>query len=308
MTPRSRLDFAIDISLLMVSAVSFALTNVLAREAYEHGAGATTINAARTTLALALLIAWFGVRRENPFLPRVALPAFVVTAICYAVHNPALLIAFRYIPVSLAVLTLYIFPILVIFMSAALGQERLSAVALVAGIVAFGGLVLVLGVGEAAPDWRGIALALLCAVALAGNIAGAAQFGRHLKSALAVTFNLSLVGVPVFVGLMLAAGGPHWPTGAAGWAWTIGSIVASPIALFAFYIALPRIGAPFASMFMNGEPIVTVLFAMAILGEALLPLQWAGAVLVVAAIVWLGWKRLNAGARRAAIPPAPPAP
>jgi drug/metabolite transporter (DMT)-like permease len=304
MQTRSRLDFAVDIGLLLLSAVCFALTNVLAREAYEHGAGATTINAARTTLALILLALWFAARNEAPWLPRIALPAFLATVVCYAIHNPALLVAFRFIPVSLAVLVLYLFPILVMFMAAALGQERLNPRVLVAAFVAFACLALVLGVGETAPDWRGVALALLCAVALAGNIAGAAQFGRHMKSALAVTFNLSLVGVPVFVALMLAAGGPHLPRTAEGWWWTMGSVVASPVALFAFYIALPRIGAPFSSLFMNGEPIITALIALVLLGETLLPLQWAGALGVVGAIVWIGVQRRGAPARPPARPPA----
>jgi drug/metabolite transporter (DMT)-like permease len=48
---------------------------------------------------------------------------------------------------------------------------------------------------------------------------------------------------------------------------------------------LARIGAQRVAMFMNSEPVLTVVLAVIILGETLTPVQFLGGLLVVGAIV-----------------------
>jgi drug/metabolite transporter (DMT)-like permease len=48
--------------------------------------------------------------------------------------------------------------------------------------------------------------------------------------------------------------------------------------------ALRRLGPARATMLSSAEPLVSILFAAAVLGERLGPLQWAGAALVVVAL------------------------
>ena len=229
--PRPRVWLGV--ALLLLSALMFSLHNTLARLAYDEGVAPTTINAARTWAVLLLFVLAFGRKGQWPRVPRAAALAFAITAVCYCLHNPLLLIAFKFIPVSLAVLVIYIFPLLVAFMAAATGQERLRPSTLAAAAVAFAGVALVLEVGGAAHDWRGLALAAVSAVALAGNVVGAAQLNRHMK-ALAVPFALSTLGAVVFGAMMLADGGPTLPAGARGWAIFAATTLTSPAALIAF--------------------------------------------------------------------------
>ena len=179
------------LTLLLVSALIFSLHNAAARLAYDEGVTPTTITAMRTWAIVILFALLFGSRGHWPKVPRAAWAAFAVTAIAYSIHNPLLLIAFQFIPVSLAVLVLYLFPLLVGFMAAAIGLERLKRHTLAAAAVAFIGVALVLETGRAALDWRGLALAAISAVALAGNIVGAAELNRHLR-ALAVSAVMDL--------------------------------------------------------------------------------------------------------------------
>jgi len=291
--PRRRVWFGL--ALLLFSALMFSLHNTLARLAYDEGVSPTTINAARTWAVLALFVCVFGARGQWPLVPRAAWPIFAATALCYSLHNPLLLIAFQFIPVSLAVLVLYVFPLVVAFMAAAIGQERLASSTLAAAAVAFAGVALVLEIGGAALDWRGLALAGVSAVGLAANIVGAAQLNHHMK-ALAVPFALSTVGAVVFGAMMLADGGPALPAGVHGWSIFATAVLTSPAALVAFYFALPRAGAPRSSLVMNIEPVITVLLAVWLLGETLGALQGLGAALIVGAIAVAALTRL--GARR----------
>ena len=280
-TPRRRLWLGL--ALLLLSALMFSLHNALARLAYDEGVAPTTINAARTTAVLLMFVLMFGAQGQWPRVPRAAWLAFAVTVFCYSLHNPLLLIAFKFIPVSLAILVLYLYPLLVAFMAAAIGQERLRRRTLAAAAVAFAGVALVLEIGGVALDWRGLALAAVSAAALAANIVGAAQLNRHMR-ALAVPFALSMVGTAVFIALMLADGGPTLPASVHGWWILAGATLTSPAAIIAFYFALPRAGAPRSSLAMNVEPVITVLLAVWLLGESLGWIQIAGAVLIIGAL------------------------
>lgn len=291
---RARIRFGL--ALLLLSALSFSLHNTLARLAYDEGVTPTTIAAARTWTVLLLFAIAFGSKGRWPRVPRAAWPTFAITAVCYSLHNPLLLIAFRFVPVSLAVLVLYVFPLLVAFMAAAIGQERLRAATLAAAAVAFAGVALVLETGGAAFDWRGVALAAVAALALAANIVGAAQLNRHM-TALAVPYALSSFGALVFGALMLVDGGPALPETTRGWGIFAAAILTSPAALIAFYLALPRAGAPRSALLMNTEPVFTVAFAAWLLGETLSALQGAGAALIVGAVAVVALARM--GGRRA---------
>jgi drug/metabolite transporter (DMT)-like permease len=292
--PRARIWLGL--GLLLLSALLFSLHNTLARLSYDEGVTPTTINAARTWMVLILFVLLLGARGEWPLLPRAAWPVFAATAIGYSLHNPMLLIAFKFIPVSLAVLVLYVFPLIVAFMAAGIGQERLRPSTLAAAVVGFAGVALVMEVGGVALDWRGLALAGVSAVALAVNVVGAAQLNRHMK-ALAVPFALSVVGAVVFGALMLADGGPVLPASVRGWWLFAAAALASPAAIFAFYAALPRAGAPRSSLVLNIEPVIMVLLAAWLLGETLSPMQGVGAALIVGAIAVAALARLRAARR-----------
>ena len=289
--PRPRVWLGV--ALLLLSALMFSLHNTMARLSYDEGVAPTTINAARTWTVLLIFVLAFGLKGEWPRVPRAAWLAFAITAICYGLHNPLLLIAFKFIPVSLAVLVIYMFPLFVAFMAAGIGQERLRPSTLAAAAVAFAGVALVLEVGGVAHDWRGLVLAAVSAVALAANVVGAAQLNRNMR-ALAVPFALSTVGALVFGAMMFADGGPTLPSSARGWAIFAATTLTSPAALIAFYLALPRAGAARSALLMNVEPIATVLLAAWLLGETLSVMQGFGAALIIGALAVAALARLRA--------------
>jgi drug/metabolite transporter (DMT)-like permease len=91
------------------------------------------------------------------------------------------------------------------------------------------------------------------------------------------------------------------PDSAAGWALLGAMPVVYLVAMLAFFTAVPMIGPMRASMINNMEPITTILLAALIIGEALGPLQLAGAALVIGAIfvMQLATRRAARAMRRA---------
>jgi drug/metabolite transporter (DMT)-like permease len=61
--------------------------------------------------------------------------------------------------------------------------------------------------------------------------------------------------------------------------------VATALAIQTFYAGVRRIGAARASIVSTVEPVYTIVLAMLLLGETLAPVQVAGGVLVIAAVI-----------------------
>src|SRR5690606_30671163 len=178
----------------------------------------------------------------------------------------------------------YLFPIMVILIAWALGQERMTPVRLTGAVVAFGGLALALNVQGDGIHWLGVGLGAAAALSLATNLVGAVRTMRSAPS-MTATFNmLTVAGIAYCVGL-IAVGGPIWPAGGEGWAVFMGVVITGPLAQLCFYGALSFIGGSRASIIMNGEPIATTALALLILGETLALVQVVGGLLVVGAIV-----------------------
>jgi drug/metabolite transporter (DMT)-like permease len=56
-------------------------------------------------------------------------------------------------------------------------------------------------------------------------------------------------------------------------------------------VLLPKLGVVGNSPILNVEPVAALLMAWAILGQRIAPVQWAGALLVVGAVMSLGLRR-----------------
>ena len=88
-----------------------------------------------------------------------------------------------------------------------------------------------------------------------------------------------------------AQGGFHWPQAAPGW-WGLALLTllyGSGITLL--FTVLPRLGVVGHTAIMNVEPVFALALAWVFLGQAIAPVQVAGALVVVATVVWLGLRR-----------------
>ena len=285
-TPRSdAARLRIGLAVLLFSTVAFGINNVLARWSYDHGTNVLTLLVARTTVALLAVGMYLSFMKLWRRFARSDLPVLAVAAFGFTAGTVLLLESFYFLPVSLAILLFYLFPIIVALIYLTTGEERLTPIGWIGIIAAFFGLALALEVFNGFElNAVGVVLSTGAALCLAINIVSTHRLMRRVPG-IVVTFWLFAISQLVFVVGMVAVVGIALPNRGEGVLVFSAAVVAGPIAIITFFVGLSLAGGTRTALVMNAEPLTTILFAAAILGEALGWLQYTGAAIVVASIV-----------------------
>jgi threonine/homoserine efflux transporter RhtA len=179
------------LGLTLLAAASYGMTPVFARLAYDGGGTALAIIGTRYWVALAALWALARVRGRAAALPSGQRRWGVVVGVLMTCIAYGYIGSVQWIPVGVAALVLYTYPILVTLGAAALLGQRAGAVKLVAILMAFAGVAIVLGWPAAPPDPRGLALAALAGVSYAAMVLVASRLDARVD-ALQLTFSGTL--------------------------------------------------------------------------------------------------------------------
>ena len=286
-------SLALGMLLAAVSASSYGLAITLARLAFDGGANPGTVMVLRYLMAVAVVAAVLralGWRFRPPGalrggLARLALGNFGVTL--------GYLTSILFIPVSLATVVFYTYPLMVMAIVPMVQNTRLGLRQFAAFGLAFTGLAMALGPSLAVLDGRGVALALLAAVSAAYVfIVSPRVIGAYHAVGVSLYVNLAGIG---FAGLFLAgAGGIQLPESAPGWAGLGGVGLFYVVGTLTMFLALQGAGSLRASLIFNLEPVVVICAAAVLLGERLAPLQMGGVALVVAALTLASLARAKA--------------
>jgi drug/metabolite transporter (DMT)-like permease len=281
----------------VASAAAFGTNAIFAKLAYDEGATLGTLLSARFVLAAALLWAVLlprGAARELRALGRRGICAgLALGAGGYAIQAGCFFAALERIDASLASLIVYTFPAMVATAAVVLGRERLDGRRLAALVLTSGGLVLVVaGAGAGRLEPVGAALALGAAVLYSAYILVSEGVAHRMRPQMLAA--LVCTGAAVTLTAGSALGGELRPgeVSPAGWGALSGIAVVSTVAAIGlFFAGLRRVGPTTASILSTVEPVVTVLLAALVLGEALGAAQLAGGALVLAAVPVLHARR-----------------
>ena len=123
-------------------------------------------------------------------------------------------------------------------------------------------------------------LALVLTQQEAGDIDGRVRTATTMLTAGAI----ALVTVAV-------QGGFHLPQAPAGWGGLAALTFLYGTAFTIMFTVLPKLGVVGNSAIMNVEPVFALVLAWLILGQAIAPVQVAGALLVVGAVMVLGLRK-----------------
>ncbi|MBM4408844.1 MAG: hypothetical protein FJ038_09685 [Chloroflexi bacterium] len=286
--------------LVVLGATLSGVLGPLARLLYEAGMTPFAFVVWRGIIAgaaLWLLVLW---RRRRPgyrvviaSLPRRERIALVVFAGANIVLNTSLFVAFDRIPIAIALLTFYTYPVLLALYGRVTGTESLSVAKVVALALALGGLSLVVSAqGGPAVDIQldplGLALAAVASLSAAVWVGA----GRACASVPAEqAMGLSLAWTVAAVGTLAIVAGQD-----AALRYPLQRIDGLALVVFTGLLS----GAGAAVIFTMGmrlisrvrsgilglvEPIVGVAAAAIILGELLSPVQLLGGALVLGAAV-----------------------
>ena len=149
------------------AAVGFALANTVVTAAYQGGSDPISVSGTRFFLPLLILVGYALLRKNPIVLPGREGTWALFIGVVTALYTLALMTALNRLPVGIAILVFYLFPILTVAISAAMGWTRLSPRTAGAAMVALAGLVFALGVRIDEYDLWGIGLAALAALGLA---------------------------------------------------------------------------------------------------------------------------------------------
>jgi drug/metabolite transporter (DMT)-like permease len=274
----------------LVSAASFALVITLARLAYQGGANPNAAIELRLLAAAAAMALIVRLRGGTFAVPRhlrlglcgVALGVFLLTL--------GYLSSVAFIPVSLAVVIFYTYPLMVAAISPALGTGRLSPRHAAAFVLAFAGLVLAVGPAFDSVDWRGLALAFLAAVSATWLfVVSPRVVGEY--DVFGVSLYVNLAAAALMVPVIVLSDGLAPPESAAGWGGLIGVALFYICAVAAQFAALGKAGAVRTALAFNLEPVVAVAAAMVLLGERPGLVRLLGVAMVLAALTLAALRR-----------------
>lgn len=274
---------AVGVLLVLASTVAFAVGPTAAKVAFDNGANTLTVVSLRGVVAAALMALLILATRQGFGVDRAAwrwcfcCGAFQAAAVYGFIGSVAL------VPVGVAVLVFFTHPLLLAAMAHWSGGERLTARKLLLAFAVLAGLAAALGPEAGALDPSGVALAALASLAMCGMVLCTGRAQERATSA-QVNFYATAVGSAAFSVLATALGGWALPSNAAGWLGVLGAGVGIGVGLLFFFAALRHLSPTRATMLSSIEPLVSIAFAAAVLGERLRPGQWAGAALVVVAL------------------------
>jgi len=277
----------IGISLALISAVFFALANTLAGIAYQGGSNPFTLSATRFILPVLLLFAVLRLGGRSVALDRRSAAVAALLGVLSVTYTFALLKAIELLPVSIAILIFYLFPVLTAFMLAASGAGRLTGRTLTSAGVVFFGLSLALAVRFGELDTVGMIAGLISAVGFAVVCFMSNRLVRDCDSRV-VTLYLSAAATVAMLVASCFVGDVRLPVTTNGWWGFMLSHVLYAAAIIGFYRSIAMVGAGAATFFVNLEPIVVVGAGYVLLGQTITTWQIVGVAIVIAALIYAG--------------------
>ena len=275
------------LGVLSRSAYGIGLTP-LAFVGWRAGIGALVIG---TTVAFAAsrggrLVGWRSLDRR-------AKASLAIASVAGAISNMGMYLAFARTSVAIVLLCFYLYPAIVTGISGFLGWERMDRPRAVALVIALSGMVAVVVGGPTAGtggiDPLGVGLALAAASGQAVFVLVSRQGYRAVPIGQAMTV---ILGVSALIAALLAVIGSGFdsltlPFGKADLFGLLifAGVFAAAVPNYLFLAGIRWIGPVRAGILMLVEPLVGVSLAAIFLHEAIGPIQAAGGVAILAAVL-----------------------
>jgi drug/metabolite transporter (DMT)-like permease len=271
----------------VLSAVCYGAALPLSRLAYDHGSNPLTILTLRFLAIAVIMSAWLLVTRTSLAVSTRGFLAGALVGVCFVAVSGGTLVSVKYIPVNLAVLVFYTYPMVTLLIVSAMERRRPGGAELAAVTLAFVGVGLAMQVSFEKLNAIGIAFAALAAAGATTTFIAAARALPELGTRLMSWYACGVA----FVGgaaLTLGFNAVALPDTAFGIGLIGGIMTIFTVAVLSMFVAVRNIGPVRASTLLCLEPVTAIFVAVLVLGEHLEAGQWAGAALVAAAVLIAG--------------------
>lgn len=270
--------------LALGSAAFYGINIVSTRLAAVEGVSGISLVFYRVIVMLALTGAVAAFGRASLRVPPEERSLILTLGLSTVAIGAAYLSSVAFIPVTVAVVVFYTFPVLIVLASPFVEGTRLTGGVLGVSGTALIGVVLVVGPAFGGLDPRGLVLALIASIATTVQFFAATRCRRTGIVAKVLWIHLVVLPASAAIGLLAASLNPPGALLLAPIAVVI--TVAGYVAGFALQLlALARSSAVVAGIAYCFEPVIAALSSVVFLDESLSPPQILGGCLVVAAIL-----------------------
>lgn len=270
--------------LALMSAVAFALSNTSASLAFHGGSNPLTLAAVRFVLPILVLVIWLKAQGRPLALPKRDGWIAIILGVVTAIYTGALLNAIGIIPLSLAVLIFYLYPLIATVILVLFGWEKLGWATIAAIVVAFVGLAFALNPSAEGLNLKGVLLGFVAALGL-GTVVVLSSRVLRAGDSRPVTLYIASVAAVLLIGFCALQGDFALPRTAMGWVGFTAAAFFYAFAMITFFFAISIIGPARSSMLSYAEPVVAAGLGVILIGETLTPIQVGGIVLVIAALI-----------------------
>ena len=266
------------------SAIVFATGITLVAAIYEDGANVHAVNLSRVLTFAAAMALVLAIRRISPVLPPGQAFQCVLVGLLFCAELYGLLSSVRYIPVGLAMLIMYTYPLMIAIAGWLSGTESFTLDRLLAILAAFAGLALALHTPDAEIDWRGVVWAVFTAVTFSAVLIVSGRTMRSVDRRILLLYLTSTAAAIVGV-VSLTLVDLEWPRTHQGWTLLGASTGLYVLASTLLYAAVKMIGPFRTAIIDNSAPIWAIALAALLLGQRMNAVQLFGGALVIGAVL-----------------------
>lgn len=276
---------ATGVALVVLSAVAFGALPIFARLAYAAGSDPVTVLFLRFSIASVVMAGIMAITQRSWPSGRTLLALVAMGGLGYFSVSLAYFTALTLAAAGLVALLQYLYPVFVAILSAVIFRERLNAVKIGALALALAGTALTVG-----PTSGGQPLGIVLAVG-AGAIYAVyiVVGGQVLRQAGAIPASaVVMISAAAAFATTLALHRPAFPTTGGGWAAIVAiALLSTVLPIVAFFAGMKRVGPVDTATLSTLEPVVVVVLAALVLQESLGPIQVAGGLTILGAVILL---------------------
>lgn len=273
--------------LAIIAAATYGMNPLFALPLYADGMNPDSVLFFRYLFAIPLVGAMLKTRRGSDFrLQRKDVLPLIVMGILVALSSLTLFQSYNYMDAGIASTILFVYPILVALIMAAVYKEKITTQTALCIIMALGGIGMLYQGGDGATlSLTGTLLVLGSALSYAIYIVGINRPALKEMATLKVTFYILLFGVLLFVVRLYIDESVTLP----GKWWLWGNLLAlavfpTAISFLCTTSAIQRIGSTPTAILGALEPLTAIIFGITVFGERLTARDCMGIFLILVAV------------------------
>lgn len=280
-----------------IAAAVFYGTNPLgAMNLYKDGLTANSTLFYRFGFAVLILGCMMLLQRKSFALTRRELGTLAILGVLMGSSSSSLYFSFNYMDVGIASTLLFVYPVMVAVIMAALFHEKVTAATVLSIVLSLGGIALLNQTGDgSALSTLGVVLVMVSSLTYAVYIVVVNKSSLRMSS-IKLTFYVLLFGVLAILGFTLATGESVQPLPTVrDWAYALQlALLPTVLSLVLMVIAVHDIGSTPTAIMGALEPMTAVAIGVMVFGESFTPRLAAGIVLILAAVLLIiGGKEMS---------------